>query len=148
RIQIKLNYRGRSWATVQLEVAAAEGEAGREIDRVPGTPLDSLGLAVPTEVPCVSVRYQIAQKLHACTEVPTEGRTNDRFRDLVDLILLEEMVQDEDWTAVRRACEEVFGLRSKQAWPPAATLFDGWGEPYRALAEELEFPVDDVRDAA
>lgn len=60
RLDIKLGYRGRSWGTVRLEVAAAEGKAGREIDRVPGKPLDSLGLAAPTEIPCVSVRYQIA----------------------------------------------------------------------------------------
>jgi hypothetical protein len=66
RLDIKLAYRGRSWATVRLEIAGAEGAAGREIDRVPGMPLDSLGLDVPADVPCVSVRYQIAQKLHAC----------------------------------------------------------------------------------
>lgn len=57
---------------MQLEIAGAEGEAGREIDRLPGKPLDALGLDGPEEVPCVSVRYQIAQKLHACTENPTE----------------------------------------------------------------------------
>ena len=42
RIDIKLAYRGRSWATVQLEIAVAEGQAGREIDRLPGKPLDAL----------------------------------------------------------------------------------------------------------
>lgn len=148
RIQIKLGYRGRSWATVQLEVAAAEGVAGREIDRVPGTPLDSLGLTAPTEVPCVSIRYQIAQKLHACTAIPTGGRTNDRFRDLIDLILLEELVQDNEWAAVREACEELFGLRGKHTWPPNISVFDGWEAPYRALAAELAFPVLDVQRAA
>lgn len=51
RLQIKLGYRGRSWGTVQLEVAAAEGEAGREIDRVPGKALGPLGLTVPADVP-------------------------------------------------------------------------------------------------
>jgi len=41
RVDIKLAYRGRSWATVQLEIAVAEGVAGREIDRLPGKPLDA-----------------------------------------------------------------------------------------------------------
>jgi Nucleotidyl transferase AbiEii toxin, Type IV TA system len=148
RLDIKLSYRGRSWGTIQLEVAAAEGEAGREIDRVPGKPLDALGIDAPVDVPCVSIRYQIAQKLHACTEVPSDGRENDRFRDLIDLILLEELVDDGDWPAVTRACEEIFRLRTKHAWPPAVTVFDAWSEPYRALADELDFPLRDVEDAA
>ncbi|MHB8681436.1 MAG: nucleotidyl transferase AbiEii/AbiGii toxin family protein [Acidimicrobiales bacterium] len=148
RLDIKLAYRGRSWATVRLEIAAAEGVAGREIDRVAGMPLDFLGLDVPAEVPCVSVRYQMAQKLHACTEVPGPNRTNDRFRDLVDLLLLEELIEDEEWSSVRAACEELFSLRAMHAWPPDVTVFPSWPEGYRALATELDFPITDVEQAA
>ena len=148
RIDIKLAYRGRSWATVQLEIAVAEGQAGREIDRLPGKPLDALGLDGPAEVPCVSVRYQIAQKLHACTETPADGRTNDRFRDLIDLLLLEELVEDGDWKGLRAACEEIFALRHMHLWPPVVTVFDGWSETYPVLAAEVGFPVTDVNEAA
>lgn len=148
RLQIKLGYRGRSWGTVQLEVAAAEGEAGREIDRVPGKALGPLGLTVPADVPCVSIRYQIAQKVHACTEVPTDGRENDRFRDLIDLLLLEELVQNDEWPTVRAACEEIFTLRAAHSWPPTVVAFDSWSEPYGALAAELSFPLADVDKAA
>jgi hypothetical protein len=148
RLDIKLSYRGRSWGTVQLEVAAAEGEAGREIDRVPGKPLDSLGLTGPADVPCVSIRYQIAQKLHACTDVPTDDRENDRFRDLIDLLLLEDLVEDDEWSAVREACEEIFTLRAKHLWPPTVVVFDFWLDPYRALAAELSFPMAEVQEAA
>ncbi|MGH2765551.1 MAG: nucleotidyl transferase AbiEii/AbiGii toxin family protein [Actinomycetota bacterium] len=148
RLDIKLSYRGRSWGTVQLEVAPAEGEAGREIDRVPGKPLESLGLTVPADVPCVSIRYQIAQKLHACTEVPAEGRENDRFRDLVDILLLEELVDDQEWAAVRDACEEIFLLRVQHSWPPTVIVFDIWPDPYRALAGEMSFPLTEVEEAA
>ncbi|MEO6204247.1 MAG: nucleotidyl transferase AbiEii/AbiGii toxin family protein [Mycobacteriales bacterium] len=146
RVDIKLAYRGRSWGTVQLEIAVAEGEAGREIDRLPGKLLDALGLDTPTEVPCVSVRYQIAQKLHACTEVPTDGRPNDRFRDLIDLLLLEELVSD--WQALRAACEEIFTLRELHTWPPTVTVFDGWRDTYPALAAEVGFPILDIFEAA
>jgi hypothetical protein len=148
RLDVKLAYRGRSWATVRLEIAEAEGVAGREIDRVPGKPLDSLGLDVPAEVPCVSVRYQIAQKLHASTEVSGPDRTNDRFRDLIDLLLLEGLVDDEGWPAVRAACEELFMLRDKRPWPPDVTVFASWPDGYTALASELAFPVLDVNEAA
>ena len=74
RFDIKLDYRGRSWATVKFEVAPAEGSMGREIERVPAKPLDHLGLTGPSDVPCVAIRWQIAQKLHASTEVPADGR--------------------------------------------------------------------------
>ena len=116
---------------MQLEIAVAEGQAGREIDRLPGKPLDALGLEAPTEVPCVSVRYQIAQKLHACTETPSGGRTNDRFRDLIDLLLLEELIGDGDWAGLRTACEEIFELRSMHPWPPTVTVFAAGPRPTR-----------------
>jgi hypothetical protein len=148
RLDIKLSYRGRSLGTVQLEVAVAEGDAGREIDRVPGKPLDALGIDAPVEVPCVSIRYQIAQKLHACTEVPPDGRENDRFRDLIDLLLLEELIEDGEWPAVLASCEEIFGLRAKHPWPPTVIVFDSWPDAYRALAAELSFPLAEVQEAA
>ncbi|MBI4730249.1 MAG: nucleotidyl transferase AbiEii/AbiGii toxin family protein [Acidobacteria bacterium] len=148
RLDIKLSYRGRSWGTVQLEVAATEGETGREIDRVPGVPLDALGITGPVHVPCISIRYQIAQKLHACTEVPSGGRQNDRFRDLIDLLLLADLVESDEWPRVRAACEEISALRAKQPWPPTVTVFDIWAGPYRALAAELSFPLIEVEEAA
>lgn len=66
---------------------------GQEVDRVPAKPLDHLGLSGPSDVPCVAVRWQIAQKLHACTEALTAERRNDRFRDLIDILLLWDLVE-------------------------------------------------------
>lgn len=133
---------------MHLANAVAEGQAGCEIDRLPGKPLDALGLEAPTEVPYVSVRHQIAQKLHGCTETPADGRTNDRFRDLIDLLLLEELVKDGDWAGLRAAGKEIFALRQLHLWPPVVTVFDGWSETYPVLATEVGFPVTDVNEAA
>lgn len=148
RFDIKLDYRGRAWATVKFEVAPAEGNMGREIERVPAKPLDHLGLTGPSDVPCVAIRWQIAQKLHACTEVPTGERVNDRFRDLIDLLLLWGLVPEDQRPAVREACEEIFALRAGHAWPPQVTVFEAWPDQYRALAEELHFTISDVTAAA
>jgi hypothetical protein len=93
-MDIKLAYKGKPWGTVQLEVAPAEGHAGQEIDRVPARPLDPVQIEGPERIACVSVRYQIAQKIHACTEIYTDGRENDRFRDLIDLQLLRDLIED------------------------------------------------------
>jgi len=94
------------------------------------------------------VRYQVAQKLHACTELPTDGRSNDRFRDLIDLLLLAELLEDDEWSGVREACEELFALREMHAWPPVVTVFGGWPESYRALAVEVAFHVTGAQAAA
>ncbi|HTE63062.1 MAG TPA: nucleotidyl transferase AbiEii/AbiGii toxin family protein [Solirubrobacteraceae bacterium] len=88
RMNIRLAYKGKSWGTVQLEIAPAEGETGQEVDRIPARPLDPVQIEGPERIACVSVRYQIARKIHACTEVYPDGRENDRFRDLIDLQLL------------------------------------------------------------
>lgn len=148
RFDIKLDYRGRPWATVKFEVAPAEGSMGREIERVPAKPLDHLGLTGPSDVPCVAIRWQIAQKLHACTEVPGDERGNDRFRDLIDLLLLWDLVSPDQRPAVREACREIFDLRRLHGWPPQVTVFDAWPAEYQALAAELRFPVVDVHAAA
>lgn len=47
------------------------------------------GLPDGERVALIPLPYQVAQKLHACTEV-RPGRDNDRFRDLIDLLLLGE----------------------------------------------------------
>lgn len=147
RMDIRLAYKGKAWGTVQLEIAPAEGETGREIDRVPAGPLDAVQLEGPERIACVSVRYQIAQKIHACTEVYADGRENDRFRDLIDLQLLRELVDDGALPAVRAACLEIFELRAKHAWPPEVTIWPSWADGFAAMAREVAFHTDDVEIA-
>jgi hypothetical protein len=95
RIRLRLAYKGRPWGSIQLELAPVEGQMGRELDRVEPVPVNGLQVPVPDDVACVSVRYQVAQKLHACTEVFGEGPENDRFRDVMDVLLVEDLIRDE-----------------------------------------------------
>jgi hypothetical protein len=148
RLNIRLAYKGKSWGTVQLEVAPAEGEAGQEVDRIPARPLDPVQIEGPERIACVSVRYQIAQKIHACTEVYPDGRENDRFRDLIDLQLLRGLVEDGGLPAVRAACQEIFELRGKHAWPPEVTIWPSWADGFAAMAREIGFHTEDVEIAA
>lgn len=147
RVDIKLAYRGKPVITVQMEVAAVEGGMGSEVDHVPAKSLDHLGITGPETVACIAVRWQIAQKVHACTET-LEDRENDRFRDLLDLQLLRDLVADDEWADVRAACVEVFDGRAKHAWPPNVTVYGSWDAGYRTLAEETQFSVQRVVDAA
>jgi hypothetical protein len=135
RIEIRVQYRNRPWATVQMEVSASRGDHTIEAEQIPATSLEELGLDGPAFVTCLSLRYQIAQKIHAVTAPPPLGRTNDRFRDLADLWLLREI--GADLTRLHEACEEVFAQREMHAWPPEVVVPDHWAEPFARLAGEL-----------
>src|SRR5262249_2765544 len=93
------------------------------------------GLDGPDKVACLSLRYQIAQKLHAVTERPPD-RPNLRFWDLIDLILLRDIAGDFD--RVREAAEQIFAGRDTHEWPPRLVVPDAWGEPYARSAAEID----------
>ena len=86
---------------------------GNELDRVEGAKLDELQVPLPETVACVSVRYQVAQKLHACTEVFDTPPENDRFRDVIDILLVEDLIRTPSASPAR----------AKPAWTssPSAT---------------------------
>jgi hypothetical protein len=146
RLDVKLAYRTRPWGTVTLEVAPTEGDSGQEIERVPAIPLGPFGLRGLEAVPCVAVRYQIAQKLHACTEDFASGPPNNRVRDLIDVLMLRGLI--DDMARVREACIEIFQLRAKHSWPPTVIVFELWPELYAALAAQIDFDPSDVNQAA
>jgi hypothetical protein len=107
---------------------------------VPALTVSEFGLEGPVAVCCLSLRYQVAQKIHACTERFDE-RENERVHDLIDLLLMQELI--EDYARVRAACLEIFKLRATHAWPPVLGVEPGWPDVYSALAADLAFPVAD-----
>ena len=149
RLEVRVIYQGRVWQRVTLETALAEGGlfAGGEIERVRALDISDFGLDGPESVACVPIRYQIAQKLHACTERFDTGPENGRFRDLIDLLLLRDLASEADLGSVREACVEVFALRGKHGWPPGLDVPDAWRDQYASLARDLDFGVEDVSEA-
>lgn len=143
RFDVKLTYQGRSWATLRVEVSAPEGQA-HEPEPVPALSVSEFGLTGPAEVTCLSLRYQIAQKIHACTE-RFLGRENERVHDLIDLQLMEELI--EDYSCVKAAAVEIFNLRRTHSWPPTLTVEPTWPDTYRELAAELDFPTKSLDEA-
>jgi len=144
QVNVKLLFHGRSWGTLKLEVAQSDSQA-TDREEIEAIPLDEFGIEGPRMVRCLSLRYQIAQKLHAVTQRFEEGE-NERFRDLIDLIICRDLVTNLD--EVREACIDTFDARNLHAWPPTLQVPDSWAGPYTALAEEMDFPVTDVGDAA
>lgn len=145
RLEVRVEYRGRTWATVQVEVSAATGRPV-ESERIPATDLSELGLDGPEFIHCLSARFQIAQKIHAVTSPPRDGRPNERYRDLLDLWLLREL--GIDTCDLRAACEDVFRVRAMHPWPADVHVPEHWAAPFTRLAGEVGLPADDVQVAA
>ena len=145
RVDVALDYRGRSWGTVQVDLSPREGES-TEVELVEALALEPFGLTTPGALPCLALRYHIAQKIHAMTEPPRDEDTpNERFRDLVDLLLIRELTSD--LAGVRAACVEVFRIRGTHGWPPLLDPPAFWQEPFTKLAQEVSLPGASLEDA-
>jgi len=141
-VEFAVSYRGGAWTTIAIDIARAEpGEL--EVEWLPAIPLKAaFGITGPVDLPCLPLRFHIAQKLHGMTLPPRSGKQNERFRDLIDLLLMEELV--DDYRGLLAACETVFGSRGTHDWPPRLEVPEHWHEPFARLARDLELPIKDA----
>ncbi len=144
-VQLAVTYRGDAWTSIAVDLARSEpGEADTEL--VPAIALEeAFGIIGPDDLPVIPLRMHVAQKLHGMTLPPRPGKRNERFRDLVDLLLLEEMVTD--YSDLREACELVFEKRGTHDWPPPLDVPAHWAEPFARMARDLGLPVTDAEPA-
>ena len=141
RLALQVSFQQRAWQTLTVEIAKPEAD---ESDLVSSAiSLADFKLDSPERVACLSLRYQIAQKIHAVTEEPADGRANLRHWDLIDLILLRDLFE-EDLSGARHACIRTFEDRDTHDWPPKLKVPDTWSEPYRLDANEvgMDLPGD------
>lgn len=142
---IKLNYLGSSWCTVQFELGHDEiGDAEAPDLIVPeeaSAILQLLGFPEPKAIPIMRLSHQIAQKLHGASE-----HNSKRAHDLVDLQLLIAN-GDVDYTETKDTCERLFAYRKMQTWPPVIATNQNWDTIYSQQALGLEV-LQDVNDAA
>lgn len=146
-IEFGVTYKGQPWTSVTVDIARAEaGEADVEwVDAIALT--GALGVTGPAQLPCLPLRFHVAQKLHGMTLPPRPSKQNERFRDLVDLLLMDTLITH-DYVALRAACELVFRNRNTHAWPPdLSTVPAHWAQPFARLAEELELVETDLEAA-
>jgi len=137
RFNIKLAYCGRDFVTIPFEMSPAEATSlqNPEIFSV-AISLEPVQLDGLASVALLPLRYQIAQKLHACTELSSDEYPNDRARDLPDLLLIEELgINENNLPSVRTACIEIFGTRGTHQWPPQVQAFPGWDALWNNLVK-------------
>jgi hypothetical protein len=152
RMKVKLFYKGRGFITIPFEVSPAEATSIDIPEMVPvAIDLEPVRLEGPTALPFLPLRYQIAQKIHACSEPSTDAYPYDRVRDLVDLDLIEELsVRDEHLPDIKAACVEIFESRAMHAWPPRMRSGPGWNQLWDRLSEDerLEMTLDEALASA
>lgn len=138
RFTAKLSYQGKPFASVPVEVSAIEAGNADHHDKVSSGAMELVGLPAGDAVPCMTLEWQVAQKIHARTEPIGPPRRNDRAHDLVDLQLLEALTTDEMLPDIHAACADVFASRSKHAWPPRVEAQPHWAPIYSGAVEGLE----------
>ncbi|MGQ0845684.1 MAG: nucleotidyl transferase AbiEii/AbiGii toxin family protein [Sporichthyaceae bacterium] len=137
RFMAKLSYQGQPFASVPIEISTVEAGNAEAFDAIGSDALSLVGIPGAVDVPCMTVPWQIAQKVHACTATLTPPRSNDRAHDLVDLQLLEALLADADLKQTRSACVAVFEARAEHAWPPAVHAHPHWPAIYNRACEGL-----------
>lgn len=153
RFDLKLLIKGAVWRRIKVEISFPEGHIADASERVPTPESGFFGITTPDHLAGIAMAYQVAQKLHACTDPDDPpGFLNDRVRDIVDLLLIRERFYRGVATIeVRAACVDVFSARAAEAlemgqpvrrWPPTlAVPNQEWVRAYPALAESVEIPL-------
>lgn len=150
RFDVILSIKGVTWRRIQVEVAFSEGSIGNQTDRLAAPSSGFFGVPAVAELVGITMDYQVAQKLHACSDPhrPPEFK-NDRVRDIVDLLL----IRDTFYTGpthlggIRLAVEDVFTARADEAqqlglkprhWPPLIETNPLWELTYAKPASDVD----------
>jgi hypothetical protein len=139
---------------VQIEVSPDEGYAGAVPENIPAPSLAGFGLPSPDHLTSLSMAYQIAQKVHACTDPhDPPASVNDRARDVVDLLLLRNLIdttQHPTLSEVRAAIEDIFTIRATEArtvgaaprtWPTRSIAHRHWGPSFARATESAGLTI-------
>jgi hypothetical protein len=155
RFDMTVLLNGVTWRRVQIEISPDEGDAGTRPEPIATPSLAGFGLPTPDHFVSLPMRYQIAQKIHASTDLhdPPEF-VNDRARDVVDLLLLRTFTEvngHPSLTEIRGAVEDTFAARAAEAevmggvllraWPARLTSHPHWGPSFSKAADSAGLPI-------
>lgn len=141
--KIQINYGNSEWRTCELEVSQIEIDdpdityvEDSEIQRM----FRLLDLPQPEAMPLISVELQIAQKIHAVTDLD-----DDRGHDLFDIFMLLKNSQADE-SRIANYARDTFALRNKHIWPPVLVNRLELETKYNSEIQEL-FDAPSYREA-
>ena len=148
RVQVQILYAGRPFGTFAVDLNEADHETTSEL--ITTSVLTALGLPGPLSVPVLDAHLQIAHKLHAATEPSRSDYTNQRYRDILDVLIFS---RDSELTINFKTLREVavaeFSRRKHhRVWPPIFELPQLWREPLAYEAQSIGFSNADPDDLA
>jgi len=126
---VKLNYLGRPWYTVQLEVGHNEiGDADVfdevQVPQVLVDLFEFIALPCPSPIRAMRLEFQVAQKIHGASAPGSK-----RAHDLIDLQLIVNKAKiDLEMTA--GLCLQLFKYRKVHDWPPRIEKGADWDKAY------------------
>jgi len=149
RVEIGVRFDGAEWGTLPVDLIRRESPA-ESVELVAALDLRAVfGIEGPSVLPCLSLPYHLAHKLHAVTRPDTEEYPNERVQDLIDLLIFREELKSPARRAlVRLACTEVFGVRGTHPWPSDFGPPPRWTEPFARMANELTLEPTNLHEAA
>ncbi|KAA1429966.1 nucleotidyl transferase AbiEii/AbiGii toxin family protein [Mycolicibacter arupensis] len=154
RFDMTVLLNGVTWRRIQIEVSPDEGHAGTMPEQIPSPSLAGFGLPTPDHLVSLSMRYQIAQKVHASTDPHgPPSFVNDRARDVVDLLLLRNLTETTGHPSlaeIRAAVEDIFAARAAEAqatnapprsWPARLTGYRHWEPSFANAADSAGLSI-------
>ena len=144
---VRLNYLGKTWRVVDLEIGHNEiGDADAyDVVPVPKTIADlAASLAFPAlgDIRVMKLEYQVAQKLHGVTEARSK-----RAHDLIDLQLIDSLHRL-DFVRTGEICRQLFRYRRKQPWAPTVVKNEKWAEKFSAEEGHMDLTTQKQIDRA
>ncbi|HEY8717991.1 nucleotidyl transferase AbiEii/AbiGii toxin family protein [Pengzhenrongella sp.] len=159
RFDVRVRVGPTIWRKVKVEVASDEGGAGDTAEVVTPPSLAAFGLPSPDSLATLALRFQIAQKFHACTDPhDPPASINERPRDVVDLLLLRDLVRAEGQPTLvelRVAAHAIFAARAEDAralgrtqrtWPCVVVAHPHWQNDF-AVARVGAYATVTLEDA-
>jgi len=126
--EIKLEYNGKSWITVKIEIGHDEIGDTEQPDYLISNDIkdifSKLNFPEPKPIALLPIHHQIAQKLHALSSLNSE-----RAHDLIDLQLIIKH-EHVDLPLVHMTCNRLFKSRRQQSWPPVIIKGYAWDTLY------------------
>jgi hypothetical protein len=125
RFGVQILYKRRNFFSIDLDVSAMTREPA--VDRLSAAMLPHIGLPGPITIPILDDATQLAHKLHAATEILPPPASNERYRDVLDaLMLFEGFTTSDCLNALRVTCRAEFSARGTHPWPPALADTAAW----------------------